>query len=36
MANPPKIVGADEWQTALEKLRAKEKELTRAHDALAA
>ena len=36
MANPPKIVRADEWQTALEKLRAREKELTRAHDALAA
>ena len=36
MANPPKVVRADEWQTALEKLRAKEKELTRAHDALAA
>lgn len=32
----PKIVSADEWQRAHEELLAKEKELTRAQDALAA
>ena len=31
-----RIVTRDEWEAALERLRAKEKELTRAHDALAA
>ena len=30
----PKIVSHEEWQSAIEKLREKEKELTRAHDAL--
>ena len=35
MSHPP-IVTAKEWEAALERLRAKEKELTRAHDALAA
>jgi predicted dithiol-disulfide oxidoreductase (DUF899 family) len=32
----PKIVDETRWEAALERLRAKEKELTRAHDALAA
>jgi predicted dithiol-disulfide oxidoreductase (DUF899 family) len=32
----PPIVTVKEWEVALERLRAKEKELTRAHDALAA
>ena len=32
----PKIVSADEWSAALEKLLVREKELTRARDALAA
>jgi predicted dithiol-disulfide oxidoreductase (DUF899 family) len=32
----PQIVTRKEWEPALERLRAKEKELTRAHDALAA
>jgi len=32
----PQIVDRKEWEAALERLRAKEKELTRAHDALAA
>jgi len=32
----PKIVSQKEWDTALEKVRAKEKALTRKHDALAA
>ena len=32
----PQIVTREEWEAALERLRAKEKELTRAHDALAA
>jgi len=35
MSHPP-IVAVKEWEGALELLRAKEKELTRAHDALAA
>ena len=35
MTHPP-IVTVKEWESALERLRAKEKELTRAHDALAA
>jgi predicted dithiol-disulfide oxidoreductase (DUF899 family) len=35
MSHPP-IVTVKEWESALERLRAKEKELTRAHDALAA
>jgi predicted dithiol-disulfide oxidoreductase (DUF899 family) len=35
MTHPP-IVTQQEWETALERLRAKEKELTHAHDALAA
>ncbi len=30
----PKIVSHEEWRSAIEKLREKEKELTRAHDAL--
>src|SRR5213082_1330510 len=34
--NLPRIVSQTEWQAALEKLRTKEKELTRRHDALAA
>ena len=32
----PRIVTREEWEAALARLRAKEKELTRAHDALAA
>ncbi len=32
----PRIVTVKEWEAALERIRAKEKELTRAHDALAA
>jgi predicted dithiol-disulfide oxidoreductase (DUF899 family) len=32
----PDVVSQGEWEAALEKLRAKEKEVTRAHDALAA
>ena len=35
MKTPP-IVSRDEWNAAREKLLVKEKELTRAHDALAA
>jgi len=35
MTRPPTAT-PKEWETALERLRAKEKELTRAHDALAA
>ena len=34
--NLPRIVSQTEWQAALEKLRTKEKELTRRHDVLAA
>ena len=34
--NTPPIVSPEEWQTAWEKLLVKEKELTRARDALAA
>jgi predicted dithiol-disulfide oxidoreductase (DUF899 family) len=34
--NLPPVVSQDEWQAAHERLLAKEKELTRAHDALAA
>jgi len=33
---PPTIATEQEWQAALDRIRAKEKELTRAHDALAA
>src|SRR5262245_43540181 len=33
---PRPIVTPTEWESALERIRAKEKELTRAHDALAA
>jgi predicted dithiol-disulfide oxidoreductase (DUF899 family) len=36
MGNRPKIVGPEAWERALERIRLKEKELTRAHDALAA
>ena len=36
MTNLPPVVSAEEWQTALDALRAKEKEATRARDALAA
>ena len=32
----PPVVSQDEWEAALKKLRAKEKEATRARDALAA
>jgi predicted dithiol-disulfide oxidoreductase (DUF899 family) len=35
MTRAPTVSQRD-WETALERLRAKEKELTRAHDALAA
>jgi predicted dithiol-disulfide oxidoreductase (DUF899 family) len=34
--NLPRVVSPEEWQTALERVRAKEKEATRARDALAA
>src|SRR3989442_12617986 len=34
--NLPPVVSKEEWEAALEKLRAKEKEATRARDALAA
>src|SRR5206468_8764708 len=34
--NPPRIVSSNEWEAAHQKLLVKEKELTRARDALAA
>jgi predicted dithiol-disulfide oxidoreductase (DUF899 family) len=34
--NTPRIVSPEEWEAARQKLLVKEKELTRAHDALAA